>query len=42
MKTVTRDVNALVAMKLLVRVPGGKVRANIGLMSAFLPLRVED
>ncbi len=42
MKTVTRDVNALVKARLLRRVRGHRVQANIELMKAFMPLRMED
>lgn len=37
-KAVTRDVNALVKMGLLVRLPGKMVRAQLELLNAFLPL----
>jgi Fic family protein len=37
-KAVTRDVNALVEMGLLVRLPGKQVRANMDVVNAFLPL----
>lgn len=40
-KTVTRDLNALVAMKLVIRVPGGVI-ANRDLILAFLPARRVD
>lgn len=39
MKTVTRDLNTLVRLGLLSRLPGHRVRARTELMQAFLPLR---
>lgn len=40
-KTVTRDLNALVAMDLVERVPGNRVRAQPEIVLAFLPPRVD-
>jgi Fic family protein len=40
-KTISRDVNTLVEMRLVRRVRGGLI-ANKGLISAFLPLRVDN
>lgn len=41
-KTLTRDINALVEMKLLVRSAGRRVRAKREIISAFLPWRAKQ
>lgn len=41
-KTLTRDINSLVAMGLLRRLPGRRVRARTNLINAFLPWRTDN